>query len=59
MKPDATDQFLSEEDMDLRNLSWGELLGQWDAWLHAASATDKEDAGEYAHGVFQQVREHP
>lgn len=49
------DQFLSEEDLDLRNLSWDELLLQWDAWLHAASATDT-DADEPEHGVFMPPR---
>jgi hypothetical protein len=57
--PDTADQFLSEDDLDLRNLSWEELLGQWDAWLRAASVTDEEDAREYEHGVFQRLREQP
>lgn len=48
----STDQFLSEEDLDLRALSWEELLLQWNAWLHAASITDADDEGEYEHGVF-------
>ena len=55
--PPATDQFLSEDDLDLQNLSWEELLAQWDAWLRAASATDGEDADRYSHGVF--LREPP
>jgi hypothetical protein len=49
------DQFLSEEDLDLRNLSWDELILQWNAWLHAASATDSDD-DEYEHGVFMKPR---
>ncbi len=48
-----TDQFLSEEDLDLRNLTWEELLAVWDAWLRQASATDEEDAHLYSHGVFE------
>jgi len=54
---EPTDQFLSEDDLNLRDLSWEELLVQWDAWLRAASATDTEDAGEYEHGVFVRLRE--
>ena len=49
------DQFLSEEDLDLRNLSWEELIQQRIAWLLAASATDAED-DEYEHGVFMKPR---
>ncbi len=51
------EQFLSEEDLDLRNLSWDELLAQWNAWLQVASATDEEDANEYSHGVFVRIQE--
>jgi|GEM_PF-6992129 len=46
------DEFLSEEDLDLRNLSMSELLAVWDAWLVQAQATNETDAREYAHGVF-------
>lgn len=48
----STDQFLSEDDLDLQNLTWEELLAEWDAWLQAASSTDAEDADLYSHGVF-------
>ena len=48
-----SDRFLSEEDLDLKNLSWEELLAVWDAWLKQASATDEMDAHLYSHGVFQ------
>jgi hypothetical protein len=48
-----TDQFLSEEDLDLKNLSWEELLAVWEAWLKQASITDDLDAHLYSHGVFQ------
>lgn len=54
---ETADRFLSEEDLDLRDLSWEELLAQWDAWLRAASVTDEEDASEYEHGVFQRLRD--
>lgn len=46
------DQFLSEEDLDLKNLSWEELLRWWDLWLHQAQAWNDLDADEYSHGVF-------
>ncbi len=46
------DQFLSEEDLDLRNLSWDELLLWWDHWLREAQAWNDLDADEYSHGVF-------
>jgi len=46
------DEFLSEEDLDLRNLSDDELLAVWDAWLVQAQATNEADAHVYAHGVF-------
>jgi hypothetical protein len=51
-EPTGTDHFLSEEDLDLANLSWNELLAVWDAWLRQASATDDTDAHLYSHGVF-------
>ncbi|MEM9282505.1 MAG: hypothetical protein AAGA96_11810 [Verrucomicrobiota bacterium] len=47
------DQFLSEEDLDLKNLSWEELLAVWEDWLKQASSTDEMDAHLYSHGVFQ------
>jgi hypothetical protein len=46
------DEFLSDEDLDLRNLSEAELLAYWDAWLLQAQATNDADADVYAHGVF-------
>ena len=46
------DQFLSEEDLDLRNCSWEELCLWWDHWLRAAQAWNDDDEDEYAHGVF-------
>jgi hypothetical protein len=46
------DQFLSEEDLDLRNLSWPELCAWWDYWLQEAQAWNDLDEDEYAHGVF-------
>jgi len=48
----AEDRFLSEEDLDLANLSWEELIAVWNAWLRQAAATDEADAHLYSHGVF-------
>ena len=52
-----TDQFLSEEDLDLTNLSWEELLAVWDALLKQASITDAVDEHLYSHGVFSREPE--
>ena len=46
------DEFLSEENLDLRNLSWKELLAYWNLWLRQAQATNDADAATYSHGVF-------
>lgn len=47
------DEFLSEEDLDLRNLSWEELLAYWSLWLRQAQATNDLDEALYSHGVFE------
>lgn len=52
MNPFPTDVFLSEEDLDLKNLTEEELTAVYQAWLIAASATDDEDQHLYSHGVF-------
>lgn len=46
------DEFLSEGDLDLRSLSWDELLAWWDLWLREAQASNDRDAHLYSHGVF-------
>jgi hypothetical protein len=46
------DEFLSEEDLDLRNLTEAELFAYWDDWLHQAQASNSLDEDEYSHGVF-------
>lgn len=46
------DEFLSEEDLDLVNLSDAELDAYWDLWLHQAQASNDLDAHLYSHGVF-------
>jgi hypothetical protein len=47
------DEFLSEEDLDLRNLTWDELLEYWNRWLLQAQATNDVDRHAYSHGVFE------
>ena len=46
------DEFLSEEDLDLENLSEEELHAWWNLWLRLAQATNDLDEPTYAHGVF-------
>lgn len=46
------DEFLSEEDLDLVNLSEDELVAYWNLWLEQAQATNDLDADLYSHGVF-------
>jgi hypothetical protein len=41
------DEFLSEEDLDLRNLSWDELIAYWNL------ATNDLDEDLFSHGVFE------
>lgn len=50
---DIRDEFLSEEDLDLRNLSEEELIAYWNLWLHQAQATNDLDEALYSHGVFE------
>ena len=46
------DEFLSEEDLDLKNLSWDELMAYWEVWFRQAQATNEADQDEYSHGVM-------
>ena len=46
------DEFLSEEDLDLRNLSRDELIAVWNQWLRQAQSTNEFDKHTYSHGVF-------
>ncbi|MBA7470573.1 hypothetical protein ES707_05860 [subsurface metagenome] len=46
------DEFLSEEDLDLRNLTEEEFFAYWDMWLLQAQATNDLDVHTYSHGVF-------
>jgi len=47
------DEFLSEGDLDLRNLTDEELIAYWNLWLHQAQATNDLDEALYSHGVFE------
>jgi len=47
------DEFLSEEDLDLRNLTEEELYTYWNNWLIQAQATNELDKYTYSHGVFE------
>ena len=51
------EEFLSEEDLDLRRLSDEELIAYWNFWLLQAQATNDADADDYSHGVFLSPRE--
>ena len=51
--PTVRDEFLSEEDLDLRNLSEEELIAYWNLWLEQAQATNDLDQNSYSHGVFE------
>ena len=53
--PNVRDEFLSEEDLDLRNLTDEELLATWNLWLEQAQASNDLDADTYSHGVFTQA----
>ena len=46
------DEFLSEEDLDLKTLTDEELYAYWNAWLEQAQITNDADARTYSHGVF-------
>jgi hypothetical protein len=46
------DEFLGEEDLDLRSLTDEELAAVWMAWLIQAQATNEDDKYTYSHGVF-------
>jgi hypothetical protein len=46
------DEFLSEEDLDLRNLPHEEFLAYWNLWLTQAQISNDLDRDQYSHGVF-------
>jgi hypothetical protein len=47
------DEFLSEEDSSLGELSQEELVAYWDLWLLQAQVTNDLDEHSYSHGVFE------
>ena len=52
MYDEIRDEFLSEEDLDLQNLSREELEAYWEIWFRQAQATNHLDYNTYSHGVF-------
>lgn len=52
-----SDEFLSSEDLDLRAMSWPEVVAYWNAWLLQAQSTNEWDADDYSHGVMVSPRE--
>ena len=52
MMIEIKDEFLSEEDLDLRNLTEEELFEYWNSWLRQAQITNDLDQYTYSHGVF-------
>ncbi len=51
------DEFLSEEDLDIKNMSDKELEVWWNQWLHLAQMSNEEDKYSYSHGVFTMMEE--
>ena len=47
------DEFLSEEDLALRDLSEEELDAFWMLWFRQAQSTNDSDRCLYSHGVFE------
>jgi hypothetical protein len=45
-------QMLSDDDLNLRDLSAEDLARAWDLWFDLAQATNDDDP-LYTHGVFQ------
>ena len=50
---DERDEFLSEEDLDLRNMTDDELIAYWNQWLEQAQSSNDLDEHTYSHGVFE------
>ena len=51
--PELRDEFLSVEDLDLRNLTDDELVAYWNLWLAQAQIGNDLDEATYSHGVFE------
>ena len=56
MTSPRTDHFLSEEDLDIINMSQEELNAWWQIWLEQSQTTNDQDQDEYSHGVFRHAR---
>ena len=41
------------EYLDLKNLTWDELIAWWNLWLEMAQVTNDLDEALYSHGVFE------
>lgn len=48
-------QMLSDDDIDLRDLSDEELARAWDLWFDLAQTTNADDP-DHSHGVFQPIQ---
>ena len=46
------DEFLSDEDLDIADLTPDELIAWWNLWLRQAQVTNDLDEARYEHGVF-------
>ena len=44
-------ELLSEDDLDLKGMTWEELERAWDLWFDLAQSTNDFDP-PYTHGVF-------
>ena len=51
-------QMLSEDDLNLRELSEEELERAWDLWFDLAQTTNDQDP-PYTHGVFMLAEQSP
>ncbi len=51
-KINIRDEFLSEEDLGIADMSNEELEAYWNFWLEQAQITNDEDKYSYSHGVF-------
>ena len=45
-------KLISEEDLDIKNMTDDELSAWWLLWLQLAQSTNDKGAGSYSHGVF-------
>ena len=50
------DEFLSEEDLDLRSLTMKQLFAYWNLWLRQAQATNELDRLMCSHGAGHLVQ---